>query len=239
MVNGFCGSAGEERAVRGGAAARRGAAVSAAVLLVAAHIGIAAEPGEAVSRPPAPLAARAVTAGAQAGVRLSGLRPSLRLAGGGVRSVVTTPVFTSGAPVAGTAGVEYAFTVTVEGLGSITFAVTSGSLPAGLSLDASSGKISGIPTTPGTATFAITASNPYGSATQKDTITIASAAPAPAAAAPPAVAKRSGAVLAGDLARTGSEAATSLALGGCGALSLLVVGAMMMMITRRQPLGGR
>ncbi|ODA90651.1 hypothetical protein ATY41_09520 [Leifsonia xyli subsp. xyli] len=98
-----------------------------------------------------------------------------RLSGGRVPAVVTTLVFTSGAPVGGTAGVEYAFTVTAKGLGTIVFAVTFGALTAGLSLDASSGKISGIPTTPGTATFTVIASNPYESAIEKDTITIAGA----------------------------------------------------------------
>jgi len=54
----------------------------------------------------------------------------------------------------------YSQTVSATGDGTITYSVTSGSLPSGLSLNASSGEITGTaPITEGTSTFTITASD--------------------------------------------------------------------------------
>ena len=57
----------------------------------------------------------------------------------------------------GTVGNNYSETLTAAGptLGTVTWAVTSGFLPPGLSLDSATGIISGIPTSQGTATFTI------------------------------------------------------------------------------------
>lgn len=74
-------------------------------------------------------------------------------------SVVTTPEITSGAAPDGTVDTPYAFTVTATGTPDPTFTVTTGSLPTGLSLDATTGVIDGTPVTDGTSTFTITASN--------------------------------------------------------------------------------
>jgi hypothetical protein len=52
-------------------------------------------------------------------------------------------------------GVEYAATLEVDGEAG-TWAVTAGSLPAGVSLDADSGELSGTPTASGTAGFTVT-----------------------------------------------------------------------------------
>jgi hypothetical protein len=57
-----------------------------------------------------------------------------------------------------------------EGTSPYTFAVTTGTLPAGLTLDANAGTISGTPTTPGSATVTITATD-NGGWTGKVTIT--------------------------------------------------------------------
>jgi len=65
------------------------------------------------------------------------------------------PTITNGPPPNGTAGLGYSFTYTSTG--SPNFSVTSGSLPPGLSLTAN--VISGTPTTPGTFTGMMTASN--------------------------------------------------------------------------------
>ncbi|WP_055457023.1 putative Ig domain-containing protein, partial [Pannonibacter indicus] len=54
----------------------------------------------------------------------------------------------------------YSQTFTASGgSGSYTYAVTSGALPAGLSLNAGNGQLTGTPTTAGTANFTITATD--------------------------------------------------------------------------------
>jgi hypothetical protein len=62
-----------------------------------------------------------------------------------------------------TVGVSYSQTVSASGgVSSYTFAVTGGALPAGLSLNSSTGVISGTPTSTSTATFTITATDANG-----------------------------------------------------------------------------
>jgi len=94
-------------------------------------------------------------------------------------SVSSSPTITSGAPTAtGVVGTPYSFRVSSSGTPTATYAVT-GSLPTGLSLDATTGAITGTPTTAGTYTFTIVASNgtnPSASATY--TIVISGARPA-------------------------------------------------------------
>jgi cyclophilin family peptidyl-prolyl cis-trans isomerase len=85
------------------------------------------------------------------------------------------PAFTNGPPPAsGTVGAAYSFSYTASGSPAPTFALTSGALPAGLSLNPS-GAISGTPTTAGGPfTGTVTASNGIGTAaTQAFSITIA------------------------------------------------------------------
>lgn len=74
-------------------------------------------------------------------------------------AVIESPTITSGTPSAGTVGTPYSFAVTASGTPSPSFAVTAGSLPAGLSLDAVTGLIAGTPTAPSSTAFSITASN--------------------------------------------------------------------------------
>jgi hypothetical protein len=87
------------------------------------------------------------------------------------------------APVAavlqgGTIGVAYSETMSaVFGTSPYTFAVTSGSLPAGLSLNSTTGVISGTPTTAGTSTFTIKCTDATGS-NSSFTFQITIAAPA-------------------------------------------------------------
>jgi hypothetical protein len=75
----------------------------------------------------------------------------------------TSPAITSGVPTRATTGVPYTFRVTATGVPTPTFTVTSGALPAGLSLNAATGVITGTPTTKGAPTFTVTASNGIGS----------------------------------------------------------------------------
>ena len=89
---------------------------------------------------------------------------------------VAVPVFTSAAEAAGTVGSAFTFTATTSGGEGTTFAVTAGTLPAGLVLDGATGIISGTPTGAGLSVFTITASNLLGATGQSFTLAIAAAA---------------------------------------------------------------
>lgn len=85
----------------------------------------------------------------------------------GVDSDTITPLTLSpaaGALTGGTKDAAYTgVTVTVTNLiGPPTFAVTSGALPAGMTLNATTGAISGTPTVAGSNSFTITATDAYG-----------------------------------------------------------------------------
>lgn len=69
------------------------------------------------------------------------------------------PAFTSPAPPSGSVGLPYVFTVTVSGTPAASFAVATGALAPGLVLDTATGLISGTPTTAGTFSGTIAASN--------------------------------------------------------------------------------
>ncbi|MCU1392875.1 MAG: N-acetylmuramoyl-L-alanine amidase [Ilumatobacteraceae bacterium] len=68
------------------------------------------------------------------------------------------PTITSFAPVNGTVGTAYTFTFTATGTPAPTFSTAGGALPAGLTLSPA-GVLSGTPTTAGTFTFLLRASN--------------------------------------------------------------------------------
>jgi len=69
-------------------------------------------------------------------------------------------------------GVPVTGTVTATGTAPISYAITAGALPSGLSLDPSTGAISGAPTQPGTNTYSVTATNAGGAVTQAFTQTV-------------------------------------------------------------------
>ena len=76
----------------------------------------------------------------------------------------------------GKVGEAYSQTLTATGTAPITWSIDGG-LPAGLSLNADTGEISGTPTADGTAKFTVKATNSAGSDTKELSITITKAAP--------------------------------------------------------------
>lgn len=76
----------------------------------------------------------------------------------------------------GSVGVAYSFSFTTTGASPTTFTLVSGSLPAGLTLSnvsGNTGQITGTPTTAGSSTFTLRATNSYGTADRAFTIVIA------------------------------------------------------------------
>ena len=75
-------------------------------------------------------------------------------------------------------GEAYSQTLTADGTTPITWGIDSGNLPADLTLDETTGEISGTPTAEGTAKFTVKAKNSAGSDTKELSIAITKAAPA-------------------------------------------------------------
>jgi hypothetical protein len=91
---------------------------------------------------------------ASSGSASTGVNVTVTVGGGDEQWSVTTAANTpiiSGTPGAATVGVSYTFTPSVTGgTPGYTFAVVAGTLPAGLSINGSTGEITGTPTTAGT-----------------------------------------------------------------------------------------
>jgi len=122
------------------------------------------------------------------------------------------PVFTASTPpAAATVGAPYSYTFAATGNPAPTFRVNSGALPAGLSLNTTTGVLSGTPTAAGPATFTIAATNGVSpdAVTPSITITVSQAQVAPVftASAPPATATV-GAPYSYTFAATGNPAPT-------------------------------
>ncbi len=89
-------------------------------------------------------------------------------------TIVNVPAFTSSPLGNGEVGVSYAGApAATGGTGSFTWSVSTGSLPAGLSLNSSTGAVTGTPTTAGSASFTLKVTDSKsGFATQSQTFTI-------------------------------------------------------------------
>lgn len=87
-------------------------------------------------------------------------------------SVKYTPTITTTDLPNGTVGTYYEQKLTTDGTEPITWSISNGSLPAGLSLNEDTGEISGTPTAAGSNTFTITAKNAYGIKTRELAITV-------------------------------------------------------------------
>lgn len=89
----------------------------------------------------------------------------------GSGTITIAPTITTESLPDGEVGTAYSQTLTATGDTPITWSV-SGTLPAGLSLEAATGIISGTPTTEKTSTFTVTATNDSGSDSKEYTLTI-------------------------------------------------------------------
>ena len=92
-------------------------------------------------------------------------------------NAAAAPSITTSSLPNGKVGEAYSHTLTATGTAPITWSIDGG-LPAGLSLNADTGEISGTPTADGTAKFTVKATNSAGSDTKELSITITKAAPA-------------------------------------------------------------
>lgn len=94
---------------------------------------------------------------------------------GGSGTVITAPKITTTTLPNGTVDTAYSQTLIADGTAPITWRITDGSLPDGLSLNESTGEISGTPTAETAEkdfTFTVTAENSAGSDDKKFTLTI-------------------------------------------------------------------
>lgn len=126
---------------------------------------------------PPPKKARGIQAGTQGAPVGFTIAPNQAVSLASVAAQVTAalppaPTIDYGTPPEATQDQAYSLTPTFTGSG-VTFAVTSGSLPAGLSLNSSTGAITGTPTAAGDSTFTVTATNAGGSASADVTLSVA------------------------------------------------------------------
>jgi hypothetical protein len=97
-----------------------------------------------------------------------------------VSATAIAPTIVTAALPGGTVGTAYSQTLAATGTGPITWGVSGGNLPNGLSLGAASGMITGTPSATGTFSFTVVAVNSAGNSSKELSITIGAAAAAPA-----------------------------------------------------------
>ena len=118
-------------------------------------------------------------AGPVGGLSGVGGSASINAPGCGAPPVLTAPVITSANHATFNEGSPKTFSVKATGNPDPTFAVSSGSLPAGLTLSAGGVLQGAVTDPPGTYTFQIAATNSQGSATQNFTLTVDATGTAP------------------------------------------------------------
>ena len=92
-------------------------------------------------------------------------------------NAAAAPTITTDTLPNGKVGEAYSQTLTADGTTPITWDIDSGNLPADLTLDETTGEISGTPTAEGTASFTVKVENSAGSDTKELSITITKDAP--------------------------------------------------------------
>ena len=92
-------------------------------------------------------------------------------------STAAAPTITTDTLPNGKVGEAYSHTLTADGTTPITWSVSGGALPEGLTLNETTGEISGTPTAEGTAKFTVKAENSAGSDTKELSVTITKDAP--------------------------------------------------------------
>ena len=92
-------------------------------------------------------------------------------------NVAAAPSITTSSLSDGKMGAAYSQTMTATGTTPIKWSISGGALPDGLTLDETTGKISGTPTAAGTASFTVKVANSAGSGTKELSITITKDAP--------------------------------------------------------------
>ena len=92
-------------------------------------------------------------------------------------STAAAPTITTDTLPNSKVGEAYSHTLTADGTTPITWSVSGGALPEGLTLNETTGEISGTPTAEGTAKFTVKAENSAGSDTKELSITITKDAP--------------------------------------------------------------
>lgn len=157
-----------------------------------------------------------VTTGLIAGTTPTGYQSQTTIPGG--FTYVEPPVITTPTLPDGLVDQAYTATVATTGAGPITLAVTAGELPAGLTLDPNTGLVSGTPTTAGSYTFTVTATNQYGTDTQEYTIVIRDTR-TPATSTPTPTTTTGSATAGGTSGGTGTGGATLALTGGTAAFA--------------------